>query len=112
MADPIVKALEDINRTLKDIVDRQSKILDILKGMSNNYVAVNQKPEDVIEQPPESGPVYIPKEYGWSMAALAQREGLLKAGDIKIEQDESRWVWIGPETGWERVEEPSAREPD
>lgn len=112
MADPIAKALDGINRTLKDIADQLKKQTDILKAMSNNYVEVNQKPGDVIEEPSETGPVYIPKEYGWSMAALAQREGTLRAGDIKIEQDESRWVWTGTFTGWERIEEPSAREPD
>lgn len=38
------------------------------------------------------------------MAALAQREGTLKVGDIKTEQDESRWAWTGDI--WERVDEP------
>lgn len=53
-----------------------------------------------------------PRIYGWSMANSVQREGGLNLGDIKIEADESRWAWGGYQTGWERVEEPSAREPD
>lgn len=117
MADPVVKALDDLNRTLKDLVAAQREQTRVLKALNLNYIEVHLRPQDKVEpQPPEpagtSEPPYIPKTYGWSAAALVQREGGLRAGDIKIEEDESRWVWIGPETGWERVEAPSAREPD
>lgn len=117
MTDPVVKALEDLNRTLKEVAANQREQTRCLKALNQNYIEVNLQPQDKVEpQPPEpdgiSEPRYLTRDYGFSMAALAQREGILRAGDTKTEQDESRWVWIGPETGWERVEEPSAREPD
>lgn len=118
MAEPTVKALEDINRTLKELLQNQRDQLRAQKAINHNLIALFSKEGQVVEDaPPEpdeasesADPVYTPKEYGWSMAALAQREGVLVKGDIKNEQDESRWVWNGE--AWERVEEPSAREPD
>lgn len=106
MVDPVVKALEDINRTLKDFVQTQ-------KALNQKLLALLPK-EDVppLEGGPKPLPDHVPTEYGWSMAALLQREGGLKPGDVKIEKDDSRWVWIATDTRWERVEEPSAREPD
>lgn len=114
MADDLTRVLGDINRTLKDIAYNQKEQLRLLKALNHNYLQVNRRPQDVIEpQPSEPSepaePVHIPKVYGWSMAALVQRDGALVKGDIKVDDDESRWVWTGDT--WERVEEPSARAP-
>ena len=101
MSDP---TLQQIARTLKEIASTLKDQNRILKAMSSTST----------EKSPESGPVEVPplkeeeeprRVFGWSMAASVQREGGLKAGDIKHEQDESIWIWTGEI--WERVEAPS-----
>jgi hypothetical protein len=111
------EALPQIARSLKEIEKHQSRQTRLLEILSHSLLEQWQKPPGFvasgpIEVPPVEEPKPKTKIYGWSMAASVQREGGLKAGDVKIEQDESRWVWIGPDTGWERVEEPSATESD
>lgn len=111
MADPVAKALEDINRTLKDISTGQKEQTRILKTIAENYIAVHKDPDEKLLPPLSADEVkqslYIPRTYGWSAAALHQREGTLKHGDRKRESDESLWVWT-VDNAWERVEEPSA----
>lgn len=115
-----------IDRTLKEISQSLKQQNHILKDLSQSLVRLSRPAQDSPTESPEQWthvtpdgathsieppePKYEkkPRNLGWSMAASLQREGALVAGDIKHEQDESRWVWIGSETGWERMEEPGA----
>lgn len=114
--DAVAKELENLNRMLKEISSSLKEQNRLLKTMVHNYIEVHREPNDELLPPlkedkadtPEVTEVATPtKIYGWSMAASVQREGELSVGDIKIENDESRWIWIG-ET-WERVEPPSGQ---
>lgn len=109
------EALREIARTLKEISTHQAKQTRILETLNHNLVELFRKPSNTMESTPAKEPVeeptppkIVPTIYGWSMAALAQREGTLKMGDIKMEDDESRWVWTGDT--WNRLEAPSDRE--
>ena len=116
-ADPVAKALEDLNRTLKEILSALNKQNMQLKTFNHNYLEVNKKPDDVVLPPfDKEEPVVVPPKdetldakrvYGWSMAASVQREGGLKVGDQKVEKDNSHWFWTGEI--WERVELPSGK---
>lgn len=113
-ADPVAKELETLNRTLKEISSSLKEQTRILKMIALNYIEVHRKSGE--ELLPALGADQLPvdpsvedkepkKVYGWSMAASVQREGGLKIGDMMIEKDESRWIWVGD--SWERIEAPS-----
>lgn len=115
-SDSVIKAIEDLNRTLKEISSTLKAQNALIKTLSHNYLEINKTSDDVILPPyKENEPVIVPpvdepapiaiKTYGWSMAALVQREDGLEKGDVKVEQDDSRWIWTGE--AWERVELPS-----
>lgn len=101
----------EIARSLKEISHHLRTQTRILEAINHNLVEIFKKPSDTVEPaPPIEDDVEPRQVYGWSMANLVQREDRLVKGDIKIEKDDSRWVWNGE--AWERVEEPSARKPD
>lgn len=109
--DPVAKELESLNRTLNEISSTLKEQNRILRTMAQNYLAVHKKAnEEMLPPLKEDDPVVAPpspKTYGWSMAACVQRELGLNYGDVKIEQDDSRWIWTGDT--WERVELPSGQ---
>ncbi len=56
-----------------------------------------------MESPKDLPPVKVPdlvsdtqpRLMGWSVAQSHQREGTLLVGDVKVEEDDSQWVWAG-----------------
>lgn len=101
--------LKEIARHLKDIAQSQRDQLRILKTLSSQLLKAssNEIPSTTSTYSEEvtlNLPSRQPKTYGWSMAAAVQRDGDLNVGDIKVEQDDSRWVWTGEI--WERTELP------
>lgn len=99
------QALTEIARCLKAIETQQSKQTRILETLNHNLVQLFRRPSDIVEQAPTERPPIRNSTFGWVKAAEMQRDGLLRIGDVKLEQDDSVWVWTG-ET-WERVEMPS-----
>lgn len=104
------RTAEDQNRILREISGHLKRQNHILESLASNMAVLLRgpspkpsEPEPVVVPPLEDIPV--PRVYGWSMAASLQREGGLKMGDIKIEEDDARWIWIGD--SWERLEDPS-----
>lgn len=114
--DSVAKELESLNRTLREISSTLKEQNRLIKTMAQNYIEVHRQPDEKL-LPPFVGnePVVLPlfkkekptKVYGWSMAASVQRDGDLTKGDVKLEQDGSRWVWT--DEIWERVEAPSGQ---
>lgn len=113
--DQVATELANLNRTLKEILYGLKTQNLLIKTMVHGHIEVNRKTGDAILPPVEDDkPVVIPpiddpklRTYGWSMAASVQREGGLIVGDMKIEQDNSIWVWNGD--SWERLEAPSGK---
>ncbi len=72
--------LKEIARHLKDISQSQKDQIRILKALNHNLLELFAKPSDSVKPAPtEYTPVEVPpleagKVYGWSMAALVQRE--------------------------------------
>lgn len=111
MADSSQESLKEIARHLKDIAQNQRDQTRILKALNHNFVEIFRKPSDIVEPVPteekSQDPATEPPRgnlYGWTIAALHQREGTLKPRDMKRESDESLWMWTGE--AWERIEEP------
>ena len=100
------EVLHQMVRVLQDISDQLAKQRKVMESLNRTLSEQSQKPSNndkpIVVPPIETQEIV----YGWSMALLAQREGRLFVGDIKIEDDESRWLWTGKD--WERMETPSA----
>lgn len=101
---PTTAILKEISRTLKEISSSLKEQNRIQKTRAST-VTVHNPASEPAETLPESDDTPRPRNFGWSMAASVQREGGLNRGDLKIEYDNSQWVWTGE--GWERFDDPA-----
>lgn len=98
----------EIARSLKEIAHHLRTQTRILETLNSNLVEIFKQPSAIPLPEPSTEKVY---GYGWARATELQKLGQLKTGDIKVEKDESVWIWTSGDI-WERIDEPSAREPD